>query len=248
MTLLRKYIFPFNAQSSGIRWHFRWKRVSPQLKLTSEATKKHWTIVFNQYTLQQELYQNWCSLSPDRLVTPSIGILTKCTYSVVHSLCFQQARTDVSCQIDLKLQLVLWKRLHVSLWRMRYAKSEQKQMEGAYGNNLCFQTMCCHVNKKVDVSTKQFCMRLKKSKVETIAVLKDFPNFGCFLRSNVNCFAGTTKQMPRWSRKPRQSLDAFWRRSLKPILKKWDERMEACLEANGWYSEKGNVRCMASES
>ncbi len=37
---------------------------------------------------------------------------------------------------------------------------------------------------------------------------------GCFHHWNLSCVAGTSKQMPRWSRKPRQSLDTFQRRNL----------------------------------
>ncbi len=54
----------------------------------------------------QGLSQNWCSLSPDGLVKPSIGIQTKYTYSVVHYLSNMQRCTSIH-RIDLELQLVL---------------------------------------------------------------------------------------------------------------------------------------------
>ncbi len=43
----------------------------------------------------QGLSQNWCSFSPDGLVTPSIEILTKRIYSVVHYLSNKQLWTSV---------------------------------------------------------------------------------------------------------------------------------------------------------
>ncbi len=62
---------------------------------------------------------------------------------------------------------------------------------------------------------------------------------GCFHCWNVNCVAETSKQMPYWSRKHRQSLDAFqWMHSDESVWshhKKRIDRMEACLAANGWY-------------
>ncbi len=57
-----------------------------------------------------------------------------------------------------------------------YAKKSTRLVGG--GNNVCFQAVCHHINKKMDVSTEQFyavkyCMRLKKSKMETIALSKE---------------------------------------------------------------------------
>ncbi len=62
----------------------------------------------------QGLSQNWYSLSPNDLVTPSIGILIKHTYSVVHYVSNKYLQTAV-CKIDLKLQQVVWKQLRVPL-------------------------------------------------------------------------------------------------------------------------------------
>ncbi len=107
------------------------------------------------------------------------------------------------------------------------------------GNNVCFQKVCHWVYKKMDVLTKQrhswkFCMRLKKSKVETIALLKEaFQNetlYDLIIR--------------RWHRaftdgrgKPRWSLDAFRRRSLKLPLKKMGRKngnMFSCKQMVFW--------------
>ncbi len=60
------------------------------------------------------LFQNWCSLSPDGLVTTSMRILIESVYSVVHYLSNKHPQTPV-CQIDLELQLVFWKLLRVKI-------------------------------------------------------------------------------------------------------------------------------------
>ncbi len=65
-----------------------------------------------EYFNTQRLSQNRCSFSLDGLVTPSIGIPTKCMYSVVHYLSNTHPRTSVHW-IDLKLQLIVWKQLHI---------------------------------------------------------------------------------------------------------------------------------------
>ncbi len=56
--------------------------------------------------------QNWSSFSLEGFVTPSIGIFMKCMYSVVDYISNKRPWTSV-CQIDLELQLVLWKQLCV---------------------------------------------------------------------------------------------------------------------------------------
>ncbi len=66
--------------------------------------------------------QNWCSFSPDAVVTLSIGIPMKCIYSVVHYLPNKYQWTSVS-QTDLELQLVLWKQLRVPLQKTRLSVS-----------------------------------------------------------------------------------------------------------------------------
>ncbi len=63
------------------------------------------------------MFQNWYSLSPNGLVTPSIGIPTKHAYSIVHYLSNKHPQTSVP-QIDLELQFFLWKQLHVTLQRI----------------------------------------------------------------------------------------------------------------------------------
>ncbi len=68
----------------------------------------------------QELSQNWCSLFPGGLITPSIGIPTKRMYSVVHYVPNKYPWRSV-CQIDLELQLVLWKQLCILLCRIKPA-------------------------------------------------------------------------------------------------------------------------------
>ncbi len=149
--------------------------------------------------------QNWCSLSPDRVVTPSIGIPMEHTYSVVHYLSNKHPQMPV-CKIDLKLQLVLWKQLHVPFHEQEVPEEADKKMGEAFNvqkhgkcerksvclvrlrfkkhdkwarwNNVCFQTLCRRINKKIDVPTKQcytvkFCVRFKKLQVEPIMLLKE---------------------------------------------------------------------------
>ncbi len=67
-------------------------------------SREWWTICDNCNI--QGLSQNWCSFSSDGLVTLSIGILTKCTYSVVHYPFNKHPQTSV-CQIDLNLSQVM---------------------------------------------------------------------------------------------------------------------------------------------
>ncbi len=106
--------------------------------------------------------------------------------------------------------------------------------------NGCFdQTILCW---------KNLCEIKKIKSGNDHSVERSFPNSGCFCCWNVNCTAKTSKQMPRWSRKPRQSLSTFQGKRLKPPFKKWIERMEACLAANRWYFERENVKYMTSES
>ncbi len=81
----------------------------------------------------QGLSQNWSSFSLDRLVTPSIGIPTKCMYSVVHYLSNKHLRMSV-CQINLELQLVLWKQLRILL--------QKKGGKKLTNTNLFTHTMC----------------------------------------------------------------------------------------------------------
>ncbi len=83
---------------------------------------------FYHLDILQELFHNWCSFSPDELVTPSIGIRTKRTYSVVHYLSNKHTQKSVH-QIDLELQLVLWKQLGVSLRRTRVQEVDKKKIE-----------------------------------------------------------------------------------------------------------------------
>ncbi len=61
-------------------------------------------LIFLDFKIQR-LFQKWCSFSPDEFVTSSIGIPTKCTYSVVHYLSNKQPWTFL-CQINLKLSVV----------------------------------------------------------------------------------------------------------------------------------------------
>ncbi len=87
---------------------------------------------FDFFNNIQGLTQNWCSLSQDRLVTPTIGIPTKCMYSVVHYLSKKRSQMSV-CQIDLELQLVLWKQLRTPFSEnKRWKKKRTKKMEGAF--------------------------------------------------------------------------------------------------------------------
>ncbi len=71
------------------------------------------------------LSQNRCSFSRDKLLTPSTGILTKRTYSVVHYLSNNHLWTSV-CQVHLELQPVLQKQLRVALQKKKKKKKLTK--------------------------------------------------------------------------------------------------------------------------
>ncbi len=97
-----------------------WKRYKRVHRYTYKRTKRH-----DELTYAKGFSQNWCSLSPDGLVMSSIGILTKCMYSVVHYLSNKHPQMLV-CQIHLELQLVLWKlvvliyRYHIDFIDLRW--------------------------------------------------------------------------------------------------------------------------------
>ncbi len=130
---------------------------------------------------------------------------------------------------------------------------KKKHGHWEYGNNVCFQTMCNHTNQKMDVSTKQhytvkFYARLKKLKVETIALLKEA--FQILVVSIVEMWTAW------WElRKDAQVIQETWmifrcipKEEFETTIKKISQRMEVYLATNGWYFEKENVKCTALES
>ncbi len=99
--------------------------------------------------------------------------------------------------------------------------------------------MCRHINKKADVLSGQcytvkFCVILKKSKGKDRFFERSFPNSDCFHPWNVNCMAGTSKQMSRWSRKRSQSWthskEKVWNYHWKNGSKEWKYVL---LQSNG---------------
>ncbi len=116
------------ASNSKWRWPTCWNlnifTTSLRPSICSHSLLYIYFFYFTTFTWTldiQGLSQNWCWLSPDGLMTPSIRILTKRTYSVVYYLSNKHPQISVR-QIDLELQLVLWKQLHIPLQRIRGAR------------------------------------------------------------------------------------------------------------------------------
>ncbi len=71
------------------------------------------------------------TLSLDGLVTPSIEIPMKCTYSVNHYLSNKHLWMSL-CLIDFELPVVFWKLLQCTPLEMVRCKKLTKKMEGAF--------------------------------------------------------------------------------------------------------------------
>ncbi len=87
---------------------------------------------------------------------------------------------EVQEEVEKKMGGVFNVRKHEKCKRKCVCFIRDKKIRGNrdYVENACFQTACHHINKEVDVSTEQWyiikrCVRLTKSKVETIALLKE---------------------------------------------------------------------------
>ncbi len=140
--------------SSRLRFNFKFELLKLSSKLVQRKPK-----IYRNGLLQARIYKgcpkNWSPLSLDGLVTPSIGTPTKCPYSTVHYHSNKYSWTSV-CQIDRQLWLVLWKQLHVPLWRIRGARSGQKKKNNKNGSiqhleafNCKRKTVCFVCDKKI---------------------------------------------------------------------------------------------------
>ncbi len=89
---------------------------------------------------------------------------------------------------------------------------DKKKIYGwyAHGNNMCFQTVSPHKQENgcFDQTTLHRKILRENKKIDSrnyLSIERGFPNSGSFHCWNMNWVA---KPMSRWSRKPRQSLDA----------------------------------------